>query len=224
MAEDEQPPFKPLLYKHEPANNHMQNIFYTKNDQQFPEFQQIEVELTEEDDYEKAGLAQKNKQINKASKDEVKSKLKQMLGEKLTVETEADLLGHLDKDVEIGEKAVNNDNNIQTDATVEMPHEVASGEQENSLGSYHQNEVGTTTSTASIHGIDEMKRQKIRVKIAHLARYWNGIETPVCEAIIDGQPIKFQVISKKGNFVKVKIGRHQKKFNIDDITDIIIFE
>ncbi|PLR78799.1 hypothetical protein CU633_03120 [Bacillus sp. V3-13] len=222
MAEEKpQPPFKPLLYivelDLEPASCHMQNIFHSKNHQPIPQFEEYGLELRlEELEFEKTGSMPKKEQIKKPSKDEVRSKLKQILGEKLTAETEADLLAHLD-DLSTGEDAVSNDNHIQTDGAVEMLYEDASVP-------YQQNDERTSTPTTALDKIEAVKRQEIRKKIAHLARYRNSIVKPLCEAIIDGKPIRFQVISKRGNFVKVKIGRHQKKFYINEITDIKIIE
>ncbi|XJZ28203.1 hypothetical protein ACF5W4_05235 [Bacillota bacterium Lsc_1132] len=66
------------------------------------------------------------------------------------------------------------------------------------------------------------QQDELRALITRLARYPNVIERPVCEAVIDGKKIKLQVISKRGDMVKVKVARTIKKFAITDFEELSI--
>ena len=63
---------------------------------------------------------------------------------------------------------------------------------------------------------------EFRILITRLARYPNVIERPMCEAVIDGKKIKLQVMSKRGDIVKVKIGRTIKKIALTDFEELSI--
>ncbi|MFJ5622398.1 hypothetical protein ACIQD3_06550 [Peribacillus loiseleuriae] len=45
---------------------------------------------------------------------------------------------------------------------------------------------------------------------------------PFCEASIGGQTVRFQVISKRNDIVKIKVGSHIQSIPLHDLSDLTI--
>lgn len=70
--------------------------------------------------------------------------------------------------------------------------------------------------------VKQQKKEEIRAMITRLAHYPNVIERPFCEAVINGTKVALQIMSKRGDSVKVKIGRSIIKCAILDIEDLLV--
>ncbi|MDQ0217468.1 hypothetical protein ELQ35_06980 [Peribacillus cavernae] len=64
---------------------------------------------------------------------------------------------------------------------------------------------------------EESKREDILAKLTKLARYPSNIPKPICEAIVKGKILSFQVLSKRGDLIKVKAGDAILELDISDI-------
>ena len=60
--------------------------------------------------------------------------------------------------------------------------------------------------------------------IKRLALYPNVIERPLCEAIVHGEKMVFEVISKRGNFVRIRNDRKIEVIHIDEISDLKVLD
>lgn len=82
-------------------------------------------------------------------------------------------------------------------------------------------EEGVKDEEESVTSYSE-RQDEIRALITRLARYPSVIEKPVCEAVIDGKKMKIQIISKRGDTIKVMSARTIKKFEISDFEELSI--
>ncbi|WP_059173041.1 hypothetical protein [Bacillus sp. FJAT-27445] len=67
--------------------------------------------------------------------------------------------------------------------------------------------------------IDENKKKIWRLATT-LARYPIFLERPYVQAVVNGEPIIFQIESKRGNKLRIKTGNQMKIIKIDDITEL----
>ncbi|WP_409274458.1 hypothetical protein V1499_05535 [Neobacillus sp. SCS-31] len=64
--------------------------------------------------------------------------------------------------------------------------------------------------------------KKIRRMVTTLARYPKFLEPPLVNAVVNGEPLTFQIESKRGDKIRVKIGNELKFIKIDDISEMKI--
>ena len=83
-------------------------------------------------------------------------------------------------------------------------------------------EMGSEESAAESLNSQTEQLDELRTLITRLARYPNVIERPVCEAVINGKKVNLQVLSKRGDLVKVKVARTIKKIPITEFEQLSI--
>ncbi|WP_316571678.1 hypothetical protein [Neobacillus sp. YIM B06451] len=64
--------------------------------------------------------------------------------------------------------------------------------------------------------------KKIRRMVTTLARYPKFLEPPQVNAVVNGKPLTFQIDSKRGDKIRVKIGNELRIIKIDDISEMKI--
>ncbi|WP_033829526.1 hypothetical protein [Bacillus andreraoultii] len=65
-------------------------------------------------------------------------------------------------------------------------------------------------------------RRKIRQLVKRLAFYPSVLDRPICEAKINGEVVNVQIISKRGNKVRIKKGRKLESIHINEIDELTI--
>lgn len=84
---------------------------------------------------------------------------------------------------------------------------------EEGLNSYENMEVQVES--------DSLK-DDLRMKLIRLARYPSVVEKPFCEMKIEGETLVGQIESKRGEFLKVKVGGKIRLIAIDDVDELSI--
>jgi hypothetical protein len=76
---------------------------------------------------------------------------------------------------------------------------------------------------ATEESLDEEKlerRREIRQLVRRLAFYPNVLERPVCEAKINGDKVWIQILSKRGDQVRIRRNRKIETIHIDEIEEL----
>ncbi|MGG5253250.1 hypothetical protein ACQYAD_07120 [Neobacillus sp. SM06] len=102
----------------------------------------------------------------------------------------------------------------EADGESEADHESDLGGMGDEMGS---EESAAENLTSQTEQLDEL-----RALITRLARYPNVIERPICEAVLNGKKVNLQVLSKRGDLVKVKVARTIKKIPITEFEQLSI--
>ncbi|WAA13080.1 hypothetical protein [Fervidibacillus halotolerans] len=86
--------------------------------------------------------------------------------------------------------------------------------------------AGKSIEHISIDEKDEAKAKEkdsnIKEVIRRLALYPPVLERPICEATIRGERKRFQVLSKRGNFVRIKVDNSIEMYNYKEFYDFQI--
>ncbi|WP_409304679.1 hypothetical protein [Peribacillus sp. SCS-155] len=64
------------------------------------------------------------------------------------------------------------------------------------------------------------KHQTVRQELATMLQNAANFRKPICEARIKGAPMRFQVVSMRGDTVKIKAGLNSYTVNLNDISDL----
>ncbi len=91
--------------------------------------------------------------------------------------------------------------------------------QEGNLDSLEKRLVTVDNDSQEKLATDEVDYKELKQTISRLARYPNVIKKPFCEASVNGKKIKFQVESKRGDIVRLRIGKKIQECNIVDLVD-----
>lgn len=67
--------------------------------------------------------------------------------------------------------------------------------------------------------VDDAKYLELKQKVSRLARYPSVLKRPFCEAYLNGRKMKFQIESKRGDLVRLRIGKKVQEYKIDDLVD-----
>ena len=73
-------------------------------------------------------------------------------------------------------------------------------------------------------GLTEMEKQALRDILRRLSLYPHVVQRPMCEAVIKGKKMQFQVIGKRGDQIRIKHKRDILNIMIDDIRDFKIIQ
>lgn len=109
---------------------------------------------------------------------------------------------------------------IETDDQVADREKIIEKHEENN-DEMVQNKEHDQESDTETH-FDESEKVNMRKLIRRLALYPIGIERPICEAEISGERKKFQVISKRGNRLRIFYKRRYEWVEIDDIKNFTV--
>lgn len=106
----------------------------------------------------------------------------------------------------------------------DVPNEIQEeAENEVSFEQEIEQERETEDESMQIDVSEEVDKQDaIRALITRLARYPSVIEKPICEAVINGKKVHLQILSKRGETIKVRIARSVKKIEISEIEELSI--
>lgn len=84
------------------------------------------------------------------------------------------------------------------------------------------NELSLKKSINKNSELTKQKNNEIRNKLTRLARYPNVVERPYCNAIINGKSTTVQILSKRGNEIKVKEGHNITTYLISDFEELVV--
>lgn len=130
----------------------------------------------------------------------------------------------------VNENAVEADSHLVQHSTVEEDYKSVeeSGLTQEGVGVLQARTVEFEKDQTSDSLIEEStseeskQRRELKSLITRLSRYPNVIERPVCEAVINGEKLKLQIISKRGETVKVMIARTIRIIDLSEIEELSI--
>lgn len=85
-----------------------------------------------------------------------------------------------------------------------------------------EDETPVTTATEEKLERDAVEKQQMRDTLRRLSLYPHVIQRPLCEAVVNGKTMHFQVIGKRGDQIRIKHKREILDVTIDDIQDLKI--
>lgn len=132
------------------------------------------------------------------------------------------------------EEIVNEVNDTETTVPIENTIQTKAEETEHLQLTAENNEKSTVTHDTTKGNNDiyneesqaeeeeKEHRRKIRQLVKRLAFYPSVLDRPICEAKINGEEVHVQIISKRGNKVKIKKGRRLESIHINEIDELTI--